>query len=161
MSIDIAQEELIRLSDVPKLKCMPRGAREAKRLSIATIYRWALGGTGGVNLEILKVGGSLCTSLEALQRFFDALTPNATENGLIGPRTAVHIPAWRRRQMDAVDRELDAILGPKSRPVRSAREREIDAKLVEARKNPNLAHLSPKRLREYLEAERQLDEAGI
>jgi hypothetical protein len=54
MGIDITLEDLIRLSDVPKLKCMPPG-KDGKRISLATIYRWALGGTGGIKLETLKV----------------------------------------------------------------------------------------------------------
>jgi hypothetical protein len=73
MSIDIRTEDLIPLNDVPKLKSMPRG-RQGKPIHYSTIYRWALRGTKGVKLETLRVGGRICTSLPALQRFFDAAT---------------------------------------------------------------------------------------
>lgn len=39
----------------------------------ATLYRWATEGLRGVRLETIQVGGTLCTSIEALQRFFEQL----------------------------------------------------------------------------------------
>lgn len=43
-----------------------------------TLWRWAKKGLNGpdgqkVHLEIVRVGGTNCTSIEALQRFFDRL----------------------------------------------------------------------------------------
>lgn len=123
MSIDIQNEELVRLSDVPKLKFMPP-SKSGKRTHIATLYRWALGGTGGVRLETLKVGGCVCTSVEALQRFFDALTVVRNGEGVIASypvrgNPIPNPPAWasarRRRQIEAVDRELDKIFGDRPR----------------------------------------------
>ena len=35
---------------------------------------WARNGIRGVRIETIRVGGTLCTSLEALQRFFDRLS---------------------------------------------------------------------------------------
>ena len=52
-------------------------AREvAARLGrcVDTIYRWATKGMRGFRLETIRIGGTLCTSHEALQRFFDRLT---------------------------------------------------------------------------------------
>ena len=43
-------------------------------VSRATIYRWAQSGIGGVVLETIRVGGSRCTTREALQRFFEELS---------------------------------------------------------------------------------------
>ncbi len=37
------------------------------------LYRWATEGLRGVHLETIQVGGTLCTSIEALQRFFERL----------------------------------------------------------------------------------------
>ena len=51
--------------------------RAGKRPHVATVYRWAKRGLRGVVLETLQVGGTLCTSHEALQRFFEALTAPA------------------------------------------------------------------------------------
>ena len=39
----------------------------------STIYRWATSGCRGVILETIQIGGSRCTSREAMQRFFDKL----------------------------------------------------------------------------------------
>src|SRR5688572_21386443 len=89
MAIDIKMEDLIRLADVPNLKCMPKG-KGGKRLVLSTIHRWAIGTKGGVKLETLKVGGTTCTSVEALQRFFDALSGNQSP-----PHHASSLPqAW-------------------------------------------------------------------
>ncbi len=69
--IDAATEPLISLADVPGHLPKRRGG---KRPSISCIYRWAQRGVRGVRLEILQVGGTKCTSLEALQRFFERLS---------------------------------------------------------------------------------------
>jgi hypothetical protein len=111
MAIDIQTENLIRLSDVPKLKTLPRRAGDP-RLSIATVYRWCQRGVKGVQLEWLKVGGTRCTTVEALQRFFDAATQR--ENGGLpvqrvrsGKQWIDTLPAYRRRQIEAAERELE------------------------------------------------------
>ena len=112
MAIDIRSEQLVRLQDVPKLKFLPPG-RSGKRISIATLYRWALGGTGGVTLEVIKIGGTACTSVEALQRFFDELTRRRSggSNPLL-----LQPPQWsarRKREIEEAERRLDEILWPK------------------------------------------------
>ena len=43
----------------------------------ATLWRWASHGVRGVRLETVKVGGTTCTSLEVLRRFFAALDGDA------------------------------------------------------------------------------------
>jgi hypothetical protein len=37
------------------------------------LFRWAKHGLRGIRLEVIRVGGSLCTSKQALQRFFHRL----------------------------------------------------------------------------------------
>jgi hypothetical protein len=108
MGIDITLEDLIRLSEVPKLKCMPPG-KNGKRIALTTVYRWALGGTGGVKLETLKVGGTLCTTVEALQRFFVALS--AHRSGAGHGRAGVYAGAGGQRPLTIAHR--------KARPTRS------------------------------------------
>jgi len=69
--IDIKREEVLPLTVAAvRLPQRPSG----KRLHVATLYRWATRGRLGVRLEVLRVGGQTCTSMEALQRFFDRLT---------------------------------------------------------------------------------------
>ena len=72
-NIDIKSETLIPLTDVPDLDQLPRG-RHGERISYSTICDWARIGIGGVRLEVLRVGARKCTTLEALQRFFEELS---------------------------------------------------------------------------------------
>src|SRR5687767_12273922 len=97
MSIDIQHEELIRLADVPKLKNLSR-VRGSKPIHLSCIYRWALAGKKGIRLETLKAGGMLCTSVEALQRFFDALTEAnyGPQPSLNPPSTGLHPTTWAK-----------------------------------------------------------------
>ena len=68
--IDFRNEEVIPLGEVPAL--LPK--RRGKKVHISTIYRWAKSGVYGHRLETIKVGGATCTSTEALQRFFNAIS---------------------------------------------------------------------------------------
>jgi hypothetical protein len=56
---------------------------------------------GGVKLEVIRVGGTLCTSVEALQRFFDRL---ANHSPTVGEASAKTKPD----QAD-IERQLDAL----------------------------------------------------
>lgn len=96
--IDITSETVVSLTEATQH--LPR-RRKGKRPNVATIYRWAQVGCKGVRLEIVQVGGTKCTSLEALQRFCDRLT-NPT-----APTTST-TPRQRQRQIDAADAELSA-----------------------------------------------------
>ena len=71
MPINIASERILTLTEAAKL--VPR-RRRGKATHVGTLYRWADPGLHGVKLEVIRVGGTLCTSVEALQRFFDRLT---------------------------------------------------------------------------------------
>lgn len=69
--IDIAKEQVLTLSDATMY--FPR-RRRGKHPAVQTLYRWAIEGLRGIQLETIRVGGTLCTSLEACQRFCNALT---------------------------------------------------------------------------------------
>ena len=94
---DPTQERPIPLSQVPKLKWLPN------RPHVATIFRWVQRGIRGYRLEVLRVGGTLCTSEARLLAFFERIT-----NMSNSPVTTVTTSAARRRDADRVDRELDA-----------------------------------------------------
>src|SRR4051794_1234750 len=97
--IDIATEEVFPLSDVPdRLGHARRGGR---RMAVSTPFRWRKDGLRGVRLEAIRCGGTLCTSMAALQRFFDAL------GRADGP--APRPPSSRRRAVEAAGRELDRL----------------------------------------------------
>jgi hypothetical protein len=69
--IDITREEVITLAEAARrLPCRRKG----KSTNVATLYRWASTGLHGERLEVIRVGGGLCTSAESLQRFFNRLT---------------------------------------------------------------------------------------
>ncbi len=69
--LDATTEELLSLTEAARLVPRRRGGKGAH---VATLYRWAKDGLRGVVLQTLQVGGTRCTSREALQRFFERLT---------------------------------------------------------------------------------------
>lgn len=71
----LLKEELLSLPAAARL--LPR-RRGGKKVHTATLYRWTTAGLKGVVLESLQVGGTRCTSQQALQRFFDQLNPLRT-----------------------------------------------------------------------------------
>lgn len=93
--IDLTSEQVISLNDATKR--LPR-RRLGKNPHIATLYRWATRGCRGVKLETLRVGGTLCTSLEALQRFCERCTDPAAIQAVTSKS--------REREIARAEREL-------------------------------------------------------
>ena len=71
--IDIACETLVPLSQCSDLDTIPL-RRTGRPIHLATWHRWASQGLHGVRLETLRVGGTRCTTVAAVQRFFAKLT---------------------------------------------------------------------------------------
>ena len=71
MSLNLSTEPLLSLREAARL--LPK-RRAGKPTHASTLNRWAKGGLRGVVLESIQVGGTLCTSREALQRFFERLS---------------------------------------------------------------------------------------
>lgn len=94
--IDLSTETVVTLTDA--INHLPE-RRGGKRPHVATLYRWGQRGIRGVRLEILQVGGTKCTSLEALQRFFDRLSAD-------GQPAPVRTPKQRQRAIDRAEAEL-------------------------------------------------------
>src|SRR5687767_10871131 len=69
---DPITEKPIPLAHVPKIKWLPC-RRRGRNLHISTVFRWS-NGLRGVKLETLQIGGTRCTSEQALRRFFSRLT---------------------------------------------------------------------------------------
>ena len=100
MAIDLSSELPVPLSDVPSLPCIPR-RRGGRKLHRSTPFRWAHAGVKGVHLEVIRVGGTLCTSVAALQRFFEQLAESTP---------AVHSATKPlKTEHDRVERELDTL----------------------------------------------------
>jgi hypothetical protein len=103
MAIDITAESVITPAKATHL-CPER--RRGARPNVATIYRWMVQGVRGIKLESLVVGATRCTSVEALQRFFDALTAaaDAEHSAAVTPPPA--LTKTRQRQIEAAKRRL-------------------------------------------------------
>jgi hypothetical protein len=69
--IDIHRERILTPAQAARVR--PPG-RKGRPTNVATVYRWIKKGVRGVKLEGIRIGGSLYTSQEALQRFAERLT---------------------------------------------------------------------------------------
>ena len=98
--IDISSEQVVTLAEATTH--LPR-RRQGKRPNIATLYRWAQSGVKGIRLETICVGATRCTSVEALQRFCEAVTAAADGTPVSPPP---RLTAHRQRQIDAAERRL-------------------------------------------------------
>ncbi len=107
--IDISCETVV--STVDAAKALPP-RRAAKRPHAATIFRWMVDGVRPKNgnadapkirLESIMVGSTRCTSIEALQRFFDALTQAAEPTAPIVPPP---VSKSRAKSIEAAERRL-------------------------------------------------------
>lgn len=76
---------------------LPR-RRGGKPVNVATLYRWATHGCRGVRLETIQIGGTRCTSQEALQRFFERLTQSDRDPGSAADGTNHRPPTPRRER---------------------------------------------------------------
>jgi len=99
MSIDIASEEVISLADAARSLPARRGG---KRPHVSCLYRWTTSGCRGIVLESVQIGATRCTSKEALDRFFAALTAAAQGNAAPPPPPS----KARRKAVEAAERRL-------------------------------------------------------
>jgi hypothetical protein len=97
--INTNTETLISLAEAAS--SLPR-RRAGKKPHVSCIYRWTTSGCRGVVLESVQVGGTRCTSREALARFFQRLT-----QGDVPDLPPVRTSAQRRRAADQAMRDLE------------------------------------------------------
>ncbi len=99
--IDLS-ETILSLSDASRRLPARRGG---KRPHVSCIYRWTTVGCKGVVLESLPVGGTRCTSVEALERFFKTLAERSgpTHAPTVEP---MRLSKARRKQIEQAAREL-------------------------------------------------------
>jgi hypothetical protein len=96
-------EQIVPLSHVPPL--VPR-LRRGRKIHVSTLFRWTTRGCRGVILESIQVGGTRCTSVEALQRFYEGLTQSS---GCSSTPRICRPPSHRRRESIAAAKELEAL----------------------------------------------------
>ncbi len=100
--VDLNTETIIAISEVPRrLPVRPNG----KRVHVSACYRWIQRGIRGIKLEVIRIGGTMYTSVEALQRFGTRLNCEACESNLF-PQSAA-----RKRQVDQASQRLRNLLG--------------------------------------------------
>lgn len=80
--LSIDTEHVVSLTEAAGL--LPR-RRQGKKPNVATLYRWASRGCRGIVLETIQIGGTRCTSREALQRFAERLTTAGGANSPSSP----------------------------------------------------------------------------
>jgi len=97
--IDISSETIISLAECARR--LP-ARRAGKRPHVSCIYRWTVSGCRGVVLESIQIGATRCTSEEALERFFTALTAQARGEPVVPAPTAKH----RRQAIEAAEERL-------------------------------------------------------
>lgn len=102
--IDLQTETVVNLTEAAGM--LP-ARRAGKKPNVATLYRWTVAGCRGIRLESISVGATRCTSIEALQRFFDRLTAQSSPAAppAIEP---TRLPKHRRQQIEQAQRELAA-----------------------------------------------------
>lgn len=71
--IDVAVETPIPLNEARthRLICAAKGAGG---VTFLTMWRWATAGVRGNRLEVIRIGKTLCTTDEAIVRFFNSST---------------------------------------------------------------------------------------
>jgi hypothetical protein len=103
MAIILAEETVYPLTEIPEH--LPR--RRGKKVHKSTVFRWR-NGLRGVRLETIRCGGTLCTSLQAVQRFFDALSARDAEADS-GGAPPIRTPAARAKALSAAERAAQAL----------------------------------------------------
>lgn len=107
MPINIESETLLSLTEATKALPKVNG----KRPAIATLWRWCRKGLRGVQLEYVRMGRSIATSREALNRFFNALAASDPPPQQPKPADSASLlepaPRSRQRMLDEADRILE------------------------------------------------------
>lgn len=102
--IDLAVEEPIRLGSARNL---PHFKRDGKRPDLATVCRWSTVGIlrdgQRIRLQTVQIGGSRCTTREAVERFIAALSSR------IEGEPTVRTPGRRERAIQAAEAETSEI----------------------------------------------------
>ena len=80
--LDLSKEEAVTFSELARRV----GRRRANRPThVGTCHRWRLQGLNGIRLAAVKQGGIWVTTIEAYQRFVDALTRAASPDECAPP----------------------------------------------------------------------------
>jgi hypothetical protein len=103
--VDVFNDEILSIAQAAR--SLP-SVREGKKPHPNTIIRWAKSGIKSksgriIRLEIFRVGGTTCTSVSALRRFFDRLND-------IEPVNTPQLPAKLQKALTKQAEEAENIL---------------------------------------------------
>jgi hypothetical protein len=84
--------------------------RRGRKANVSTLFRWSKSGCRGVVLPTIQCGGTRCTSVEAMQWFFEALSE--PRRSLAGSNRQSQYSSWRtpsqrRRESEAAGKRLE------------------------------------------------------
>lgn len=100
--VDLLAEKVIAIREVPRyLPVRPNG----KRVHISACYRWIQRGVRGVRLEAVRIGGTMYTSVEALERFGLRLSDDTSATPRLPKSSA------REREVNQASQRLRNLLG--------------------------------------------------
>jgi hypothetical protein len=99
--IDLEIEKPISLREATKLRPLQKNGRPPH---ISALYRWCHGGCRGIVLESIVIGGSRCTSVEAIDRWITLLTAKANHQPV--DDQPARTPTRRQRDHDRADASL-------------------------------------------------------
>lgn len=102
--IDSTQETVLSLAHATNH--IPR-RRAGRKTHVSTLFRWTTAGCRGIVLESIQVGGTRCTSLEALQRFFERLSSPQCGHGTPDASFRVRTPTRRKIESEAAGKRLE------------------------------------------------------
>jgi hypothetical protein len=109
MAIDPLADDVQPLAQAARSLLPP--LRSGRPVSPATLWRWAAHGLRGVRLQIVRIGGTACTSKAALREFFAAVEAARSQPS---PETTTPQPSPASRAAE----ELSALgIGPPARRV--------------------------------------------
>ena len=103
MPIDISKETPFPLTQAPKAQPFKHAGREGGPVSIQKVWRLATKGLRGVKLETILIGGTRCTTLDAIERFI-----MATQDGTPAP-AAARTPTQRAKSHAKAMQRLEQV----------------------------------------------------
>jgi len=86
--IDLQIETAFPLSKAAKHRLFLNKSADRKPVNFSTVWRWSLKGSRGVRLETVRIGSTLCTTAEAIERFIERLTNPEIPAGIATPSQA-------------------------------------------------------------------------
>lgn len=90
MAIELDKEEALSLTAASRVVPPVDG----RHVSTCSVWRWCTKGLAGVRLESIWIGKRLCTTREALGRFFNAVS-EAKRNAAVPPAVMPPVPPTR------------------------------------------------------------------